>query len=226
MPAVAKSVIRWTLRLGILVIVALLLYFAVTISEGYLRAPRVVETHVKERPLALTRSDLSQEQLAILLAVEDPRFFDHSGIDVRTPGAGMTTITQGLVKFLYFDRFLPGLAKIRQTLLAIGFNARIDKDAQLAIFLNSAYLGSFDSREVLGFEEAARVYFSAPFRELTRDQFISLVAMCVGPNQFSVALRPEANAERVARIERLLRGECSPQGLRDVYYAGCAAAAR
>ena len=138
----------------------------------------------------------------------------------------MTTITQGLVKFLYFDKFVPGLAKIRQSLLAIGFNCRIDKDTQLAIFLNSAYLGSFEGSEVLGFEEAARVYFNVPFRELTREQFIVLVAMCVGPNQFSVALRPEENAERVARIERLLRGECKPQGLRDVYYEGCAAAAR
>lgn len=222
----ATSVIRWTLRIGIFFAVVLLLYIAVTIGEGYIRAPRVVEAHVRERPLALTRSDLSQEQLRILLAVEDPRFFDHSGIDVRTPGAGMTTITQGLVKFLYFDKFAPGLAKIRQSLLAIGFDARIDKDTQLAIFLNSAYLGTLDGREVLGFEEAARVYFSVPFRELTREQFIALVAMCVGPNQFSVVLQREENGERVARIERLLRGECKSRGLRDVYYDECTAAVR
>lgn len=207
-----------------LVLVALILYAGGTVAEGYLRAPGRVAEHEHERPTALRAQDLSPEQLRILLAVEDPKFFSHRGVDLLTPGAGMTTITQGLVKFLYFDRFRPGLAKIRQSLLAVGFDARIDKRRQLALLLNSAYLGTHRGREVRGFEEAARAYFGKPFRRLTRREYVALVAMLVGPDRFSVAAHPAANAKRVARIERLLAGRCRPQGWLDVYYRACAPA--
>ena len=90
--------------------------------------------------VALT--DLSQERRATLLAIEDPTFYRHHGVDLATPGAGMTTLTQGLVKLLYFPNgFHPGIAKIRQTLIAqYALDAMISKDKQLVLFLNSCYL--------------------------------------------------------------------------------------
>jgi hypothetical protein len=45
--------------------------------------------------------------------------------------------------------------------------------------------------------------------------------MIVAPNGFSVVIHPVENARRVRRIERLLRGECKPTGLTDVYYENC-----
>jgi len=213
---------RWPLRALGLVAALCVLYCEITIVEGRWRARRIVHEHLSRRPSTLRPDSLSEEQLAILLAVEDPEFFTHHGVDLRTPGAGMTTITQGLVKFLYFDEFRPGIAKVRQSLLAIGFDWAIDKPTQLAIFLNSGNLGTHDEREVLGFDEAARSYFGKPFAELTRAEYVALVAMCVGPNAMNVATHPERNAERVHRIERLLAGACRPAGWRDVWYDGCA----
>lgn len=202
----------------------IVLYAGVTIGEGYVRAPAVVARQLLATPPVLTAESLSPEQLRILLRVEDPAFFSHHGLDLRTPGAGMTTITQGLVKFLYFPHFRPGLAKIRQSLLAVGFDARIDKRTQLALLLNAEYLGTHDGRDVHGFENAARVYFDTDFRSLSREQFLSLVAMCIGPDGFNVATRPAENRERVARIERLLAGRCRAAGWLDVYYEACASA--
>lgn len=43
-------------------------------------------------------SDLSAWQLDALLKIEDPAFYRHKGVDLKTPGAGLTTITQSLVK--------------------------------------------------------------------------------------------------------------------------------
>jgi membrane carboxypeptidase/penicillin-binding protein len=57
--------------------------------------------------------------LQALLTVEDPHFYTHDGIDASTPGAGITTITQGLVKLYYFHPFKPGIAKLRQSLIAL-----------------------------------------------------------------------------------------------------------
>lgn len=44
--------------------------------------------------------DMSAARLNVLLKIEDPTFKTHRGVDLATPGAGMTTITQGLVKLL------------------------------------------------------------------------------------------------------------------------------
>ena len=70
------------------------------------------------RKFEIDSHDLSKRQKEILLKVQDPGFYDHSGIDLWTPGAGLTTITQAIVKKLYFNDFKSGIAKIKQSLIA------------------------------------------------------------------------------------------------------------
>jgi membrane carboxypeptidase/penicillin-binding protein len=159
--------------------------------------------------------------LRILLAVEDPNFFSHHGVDLSAPGAGLTTITQALAKRLYFESFQPGLAKIKQSLLAFVLNQRMEKNAQLEFFINTAYFGEHDGAAVNGFAAAARAYFNKEFAAISREEYLALVAMLIAPNELSIATQPEKNAKRVRRIERLLSGECKPAGVRDVYYESC-----
>jgi membrane carboxypeptidase/penicillin-binding protein len=145
-------------------------------------------------------------------------------VDFSGSSSGWTTITEGLVKQLYFKRFQPGilhLGKIHQILLAIGFNCRISKDAQLDLFINSAYLGELNGRAVYGFDNAARVYFGKQFSDLSRQEYVSLVATLVSPAMFNPVTQRENNLERVRRIERLLNGACASSGKSDVLYAGC-----
>ena len=88
------------------------------------------------------------------------------------------------------------IAKIKQTLIAIfALNALVSKETQLLIFVNTAYLGHYKGHEVRGFAQAARVFFNKPFKELDRDQYLSLVAMIIGPNAFNVIKQPRKNAE-------------------------------
>jgi hypothetical protein len=102
------------------------------------------------KPQPLGVEQLSARQIDVLLAVEDPAFHDHGGIDVASPGQGMTTITQALVKFLYFDPFEPGFAKIEQSLIAwLVLDRHLDKQQQLALFLNQAYFGTRDGTDIL-----------------------------------------------------------------------------
>jgi len=174
----------------------------------------------KPQPLALAA--LTGEQKDILLKVEDPGFYGHSGIDVASPGQGMTTITQGLVKLLYFDPFQPGFAKIEQSLIArFVLNRHLSKDQQLTLFINHAYLGARAGRQIHGFAEASLIYFGKPFDALSRDEYIGLISMLIGPNEF----RPDNASvynERVARIKALLAGRCKPTGVFDPFYDGCA----
>jgi membrane carboxypeptidase/penicillin-binding protein len=213
-----------SLTLVLLAAAALLaIYGAVTAARAYAAAPEVVARAMATWPMTLRSKSLPAGYREILLSVEDPAFDSHHGIDLWTPGAGYTTITQGLVKFLYFDRFRPGVAKVSQIFIALGFDLRIDKETQMTLFLNSVYMGTKPGgKEVHGLDEAARVYFKKALPSLSRNEFISLVAMIVGPDAYSVDAAPGRNAERVRRIQRLLDGKCRPRDFRDVYYEDCA----
>ena len=165
-------------------------------------------------------SALGSERIDMLLAVEDPTFFEHRGVDLETPGAGMTTLTQGLAKLLYFPNgFKPGIAKIRQTLIAqYALDALVSKDEQLRLFLNIAYFGSENGKQIHGFDSASRIYFRKRTADLTDQEFLSLVAMFIGPN----ALKPgtERNLRRVQSIRAFLAGEIVPASVLDVGYEG------
>ncbi len=196
-------------------------YYAVVMIIGYAQTPKLIAARAANAEMTLAADRLSAEYLHILLTVEDPNFFSHSGIDLRTPGAGLTTITQALAKELYFEQFRPGLAKLKQSLLALALNQRVGKWEQLDLFINTAYFGSHAGKSVNGFATAARDYFNKEFAALAREEYLALVAMIIAPNDHSVATHPAENARRVRRLERLLRGECKPSGLRDVYYENC-----
>lgn len=205
-------------------VVLVVAYAASIFAYAYIEAPEVVAVYEASRPMPLSLENLTEEQKRALLAVEDPNFYRHRGVDLSTPGAGWTTITQGLVKVLFYDGFSPGplrYRKINQTIIALALDRRVSKDEQLRLFVNAVYLGERDGREVVGFEDGARSYFGKGFAELTREEYLALVATIVAPNDLSVATHPAENAERVRRIERLLAGGCSPRGLGDVYYEGC-----
>ncbi len=140
---------------------------------------------------------------------------------MSTPGAGLTIITQALAKSLYFESFQPGLAKLKQSLLAVVLDQRADKWQQLDLLINTVYLGSYEGKAIEGFSAGARAYFNKAFTTLTREEYLALVAMIIAPNDLNIAAHPAKNAKRVRRIERLLRGECKPSGVRDVYYENC-----
>jgi membrane peptidoglycan carboxypeptidase len=170
----------------------------------------------------LTLSDVGPRRIAMLLKVEDPNFYGHKGVDFSTPGAGMTTITQGLVKRFYFDRFRPGFAKLEQSLIArFVLDPAMSKDRQLQAYLNFTYFGSMKGRPVIGYGDAARSYYGRELDQLDDREFLSLVAMTMAPNRLDPARHQTANAERVRRIEAMLAGKCKPTGLRDVAYKAC-----
>jgi membrane peptidoglycan carboxypeptidase len=195
-------------------------YYANEVQRARRETPSLVAAALERHGSELDVGDLSPEREAMLLAVEDPAFRRHRGVDLATPGAGMTTLTQGLVKLLYFpEGFRPGMAKIRQTLIArYALEALVSKDEQLRLFLNIAYFGHENGRAVHGFPDASRTYFGKEFCDLTDDEFLTLVAMIIGPNAYKP--HTAANLERVERIRRYLSGGYTPEGLLDVEYNG------
>jgi membrane peptidoglycan carboxypeptidase len=217
-----RRIIKTTLGALILLVGAAVVYVAVIVYQARRETPALAAAALQSDEMVLDVEDLTPRQLEILLKVQDPRFFEHKGMDLHTPGAGWTTITQALVKIHYFASFEPGAAKIRQSLIArFALDPLVSKQDQLRMFLNEAYLGTTQGRAVNGFDEGARVYFDKPFAALTEDEYIALVAMLIAPNGCNVRRQPGLNAERVLRIRRLLAGECTPNNWSDVWLKGC-----
>lgn len=220
MRAVARYlVLGGTAVLGVAALL-ITLHYVQEVGRARRDTPALVAAALNGPGIELGLDDMSAEREATLIAVEDPMFRHHKGVDLATPGAGMTTITQGLVKLLYFpDGFHPGVAKIRQTLIAqYALDALASKDDQLRLFLNITYFGHQDGRAIYGFADAARTYYEKEFASLTDDEFLALVAMPIGPNAFKPGT--DASTERMERIRRYLSGAYQPSGVLDVEYNG------
>lgn len=210
-----SPLLRRTLGIGLLVLACIATWYAGVVysARNYTRDTLLPKVRAAQFPVAL--ADLTARQKDILLQVEDPGFYRHRGIDLATPGAGLTTITQAVVGLLYFEKFEPGLDKLRQSLIAVlALDPLMSKDEQLLLFLNTAYFG----HGAYGFDAASRTYFRKPFRQLAEDEYIALVAALIAPEVFDVQIEPERVAERVARIKRLVGGTYRPRGVFDLYY--------
>lgn len=217
---------------------ALILYLVVAGAWAYRVTPTVLR-HAQASPVPRL-TDLPPGAVAILLAVEDPSFYRHPGVDPTfAPGQGTVTLTRSLVHTLYLDgptmpgvagglqrvyRFADrtvGLVDLGPDAMAIVLNRRVPKDRQIELFVAHVYMGAHGDEQLIGLERAAHRYHRKQLKELTREEFVGLVAMIIGPNSYHPIRHRDRWAERVRRIKRLLREECRPQGVLDVYYGAC-----
>jgi membrane carboxypeptidase/penicillin-binding protein len=207
---------RWRALRGLTIVGSLMAcgvcaYYTYEVLRARAETPDIVAKTLASRRLELSRNDLSQAQLEALLAVVDPHFFTHKGWDFN--GGTMTTISQSLVKGLYFRQFRPGIRKIRQSLIArFAFDPQVSKDDQLRLFINTVWLGTADGRDVEGFAEGARAFYGKGFADLSFDEYLSLLVFD-RPAQLNIRASPEGNARRVRQIKRLLAGRCRRPGL-------------
>jgi len=139
-----------------------------------------------------------------LIAAEDQRFFEHTGVDPLGIGRalwnnlrsdstqGGSTITQQLVKNAYLTSDRTLTRKIREAVLAVKLERNDDKDAILERYLNTVYFG----RGAYGLEAAARTYFDTGAGELTAEQAALLVGMLRSPHQLDPAVDADAALRR------------------------------
>ena len=143
----------------------------------------------ERHPIAL--EDISPFFTKAITAVEDSRFYRHSGIDHRglvralwinirkkRIAQGGSTITQQLSKNLFFSFERNWVRKIKELLIAFQLEATFNKDQILEAYCNQIYFGS----GAYGVEEAAQVYFRKRARDLTLLQAALLAGLPNSPN--------------------------------------------
>ncbi|WP_299481317.1 transglycosylase domain-containing protein [uncultured Roseibium sp.] len=166
-------------------------------------------------------ASLGPERLRQLLAVQDPQFEQHGGVDLTTPGAGLTTISQSLAKRVGFENFTPGIGKVRQTGYALGLERELSKDQIMALWLDTLEMGRGPGGWVTGFHRMSEAVFGAHPHELDDHEYLSLLAVIIAPGRYQIGSDDDALVDRTVRIGRLVSGKCAPIDNSDVWLEGC-----
>ena len=154
----------------------------------------------------LKYSDLPKNLVDALVATEDVRFYEHSGIDGRgtlravfslgTSG-GASTLTQQLAKQLFHgegSKFLPFriVQKIKEWIIAIRLERQYTKNEIIAMYCNVYDFGNYS----VGVSSAAQTYFSKAPKDLTIDESAILVGMFKNSGLYNPVKNPQGVKNR------------------------------
>ncbi|WP_342452416.1 PBP1A family penicillin-binding protein [Pararoseomonas baculiformis] len=156
-----------------------------------------------------------------VVAIEDRRFFDHNGIDLRgitramfrnvfsdrTEGA--STITQQLARLLYLSQERSIIRKTQEAMLALWLETRLSKEEILARYLNAAYFGA----GATGADAAARRYFGKPATELNLAEAAMLAGLVRAPSALAPTRNPEGARRRAELVLSVMEetGRATPE---------------
>jgi penicillin-binding protein 1A len=155
----------------------------------------------------VTLKDVPKDLVNALIATEDHRFYEHSGIDpARIVGsawgivahgkmAGGSTLTQQLARNLFPQEIGNAASlnrKLREAITALRMERGSSKNQILESYLNSVPF----LYNVRGFEMAARTFFDKPAAQLDTAQSATLVGMLKGNERYNPVRNPERARER------------------------------
>jgi penicillin-binding protein 1A len=164
----------------------------------------------RENRVMVDYTQLSPSLVQALVATEDVRFYDHSGVDFIALGraivkrgllgqksaGGGSTITQQLAKQLYSETAHSVMERLLQKpiewVIAVKLERNYTKDEIIAMYLNY-----FDFlHNAVGIKTAANTYFSKDPRDLTVTESAVLIGLCKNPSYFNPVRHPERSLER------------------------------
>ncbi len=155
---------------------------------------KTIGKYAKENRTPIKFKELSTNLVNALVATEDERFYEHSGIDfkgtaraVLKPGSGgASTITQQLAKMLFTGRaskniFKRLLQKAKEWVVATKLEKQYTKNEIIAMYLNK-----YDFlNQAVGIRSASRIYFGKEPKELKIGQAAMLVGMLKNSSYFN-----------------------------------------
>jgi penicillin-binding protein 1A len=150
------------------------------------------------------------------VAIEDKRFFEHSGVDLQAitralsvntrageVRQGGSTITQQTVKLLYTDGERTLTRKIEEALLALSLETHAEKDDVLGVYLNTVYFG----QGAYGVESAAHRFFGTTAADLTLAHSALLAGCIQSPTRYDPFANPTDALSRRNLVLREMRDQ-------------------
>lgn len=164
----------------------------------------------RENRVCVAYNDISPYLVQALVATEDVRFYDHSGVDFialtravvkrglfgQTSAGGGSTITQQLAKQLYSETAKSTMQRVLQKpiewVIAVKLERNYTKEEIIALYLNY-----FDFlHNAVGIKTASNTYFNKEPRDLTIEEAATLIGLCKNPSLFNPVRYPERCRER------------------------------
>jgi penicillin-binding protein 1A len=155
----------------------------------------------EERRAVVRITEVPQALTYAILAAEDERFYQHSGVDyVGVARAalsnfasgevrqGASTITMQVARNFFLSKEKTITRKFNEVLLAFKIESNLTKDQILELYVNQIYLG----QRAYGFAAASQIYFGKPLAELTLAESAMLAGLPKAPSRYN----PIANATR------------------------------
>lgn len=159
----------------------------------------------EERRAVIAIKTVPKPMVAAILAAEDERFYQHSGVDYIgvaraamsnfvSGGArqGASTITMQVARNFFLSKEKTLARKFNEMLLAFKIEHNLGKDQILELYINQIYLG----QRAYGFAAAAQIYFGRPLDKLTFAEYAMLAGLPKAPSRYNPIVNPTRAKQR------------------------------
>jgi penicillin-binding protein 1A len=181
------------------------------ITKIYSSDKQLISRLYTEKRINLDLDAFSPHLTNALLATEDRKFFEHSGISPKgmlralvtniataSFAQGASTLTQQLAKTIFLSPEKKIKRKLIEIILAFQIEKKYTKNEILALYLNQVYFGS----GAYGAESAARTYFNKSAADLNIAEAALIAGMPKAPSYLSPLVNPEPALQRRNQVLR------------------------
>jgi len=172
--------------------------------------------YLKDR-INVKYQDISPNVIRALVSTEDERFYEHSGIDIKSllraivflgSEGGASTITQQTAKALLGQQSSKSVTriieKLKEWIVAIRLEKNLTKEEIITLYLNMVNYGD----ETYGIRNAAKTYFQKEPGQLAVEEAAVLVGLLKGSTRYNPRRNPKAAmARRNTVIDQMVRNE-------------------
>lgn len=171
----------------------------------YTQDGKLIGEYGEKRRTPVTLDQVPPKLIQAILATEDRRFYEHSGVDLRglaraglnlvlrgKKDQGASTITMQVARNFFLTRKKTFTRKLNEILLAIKIENELSKDKILELYINKIYFG----KRAYGVAAAAEVYYGAEVSKLTLPQMAMLAGLPQAPSAINPLNDPESSIKR------------------------------
>jgi penicillin-binding protein 1A len=166
---------------------------------------KLIAAFGEKRRIPIPYAQIPKPLIQAVLATEDQRYFQHSGVDL--PGLGRaavalvltgkklqggSTITMQVARSFYLSRHKTFGRKLREILLAIKIEHKLSKEKILELYLNKVFLGN----RAYGVGAAAEIYYGKTLNDLSIDEYAMIAGLPKAPSTLNPLANPDAAMKR------------------------------
>ena len=204
---------------GVLIICGTVLYLMPklpevdTLREMQLQTPlriysqdrKLIAEFGEKRRTPLTYEQMPQDAIKAVIAAEDDRFFEHSGVDITSLSravlelvktgriqSGGSTITMQVAKNFFLSHEKKFIRKFNEILLALQIEQSLSKQDILELYLNKIFLGN----RAYGLAAAAEVYYGKDVGELNLAEIAMIAGLPKAPSRYNPIVNPKRAEQR------------------------------